>query len=150
MSARVARAEISSDERVAAALAHALIIVQTVGIIGAAMIWLLQKDKSPYVARHALQAVAYQFVGLLLWFGALFFYMIVIFGGMGFLAMLRPREPSGVAFPLFFSLPMCLIFLIWGLLILYGLYGAYVALQGRDFRYVIIGPLVERALGSTR
>lgn len=148
--ARVAQAEISSDERIAAALTHALIVVQTLGLLGAALIWLLQKDKSPYVARHALQAVAYQFVGLLLWFGAFFFYMIVLFGGMGVLTMLRPREASGVVFPLFFSLPMCLIFLFWGLLILYGLYAAYVALQGREFRYVIIGPLVERLLGSTR
>jgi len=39
---------------------------------------------------------------------------------------------------------MCGLFLLWGLFILYGLYGAYASLLGRDFRYLIVGRLVER------
>lgn len=132
------------NERIAAALAHGLIIANWMGIIAAALIWLLEKEKSKYVAFQALQAVAYQFLGLLLWMAGLFCYMVTLFGGIGLAALLNPQgEGDGII--AFFSLaPICALFLLWGLLIIYGLYGAYASLLGRDFRYLIIGPLVER------
>jgi prepilin signal peptidase PulO-like enzyme (type II secretory pathway) len=38
---------------------------------------------------------------------------------------------------------------VWGAYIGYGLYGAVANLQGKDFRYVIIGPRLERYLKGT-
>lgn len=136
--------EAKPNERIAAALAHGLIIANWMGIIGAALIWLLEKEKSKYVAFQALQAVAYQFLGLLLWMAGLFCYMATLFGGIGLAALLNPQgEGEGII--AFFSLaPISALFLLWGLLILYGLYGAYASLVGRDFRYLIVAPLVER------
>lgn len=132
------------NERIAAALAHGLIIANWMGIIAAALIWLLEKEKSKYVAFQALQAVAYQFLGLLFWMAGLFCYMATLFGGIGLAALLNPQgEGDGII--AFFSLaPICALFLLWGLLIIYGLYGAYASLLGRDFRYLVVGPLVER------
>jgi hypothetical protein len=74
----------------------------------------------------------------------LFCYMVTLFGGIGLAALLNPQgEGDGII--AFFSLvPICALFLLWGLLIIYGLYGAYASLLGHDFRYLIIGPLVER------
>jgi len=40
-------------------------IAYGLGAIGAAVMWLLQKEKSKYVAFQALQAAVYQLVGLL-------------------------------------------------------------------------------------
>jgi uncharacterized Tic20 family protein len=132
------------NERIAAALAHGLIIANWMGVIAAALVWLLEKEKSKYVALQALQAVAYQFMGLLVWMAGIFCYMVTLFGGIGLAALLTPRgEGDGII--AFFSLaPLCGLFLVWGLLIIYGLYGAYASLLGRDFRYLIVGPLVER------
>jgi len=50
---------------VTAALAHGMAIAYGLGAIGAAVMWLLQKEKSKYVAFQALQAAVYQLVGLL-------------------------------------------------------------------------------------
>ncbi|TEU16170.1 MAG: DUF4870 domain-containing protein, partial [Anaerolineales bacterium] len=55
----------STDERVTAALAHGVVIAYGLGAVGAAVIWLLQKEKSRYVAFQALQAAVYQLAGLL-------------------------------------------------------------------------------------
>lgn len=132
------------NERIAAALAHGLIIANWMGIIAAALIWLLEKEKSKYVAFQALQAVAYQFLGLLFWMAGIFCYMVTLFGGIGLAALFNPQgEGDGII--AFFSLaPICALFFLWALLIIYGLYGAYASLLGRDFRYLVVGPLVER------
>ena len=132
-------AEPKPDERIAA-----VIIANWMGVIAAALIWLLEKERSRYVAFQALQAVAYQFMGLLVWMAGLFCYLATLFGGIGLAALLNPQgEGEGII--AFFSLaPLCALFLLWGLLILYGLYGAYASLLGGDFRYLIVGPLIER------
>ena len=134
-------AEPKPNERIAA-----VIIANWMGVIAAVLIWLLEKERSKYVAFQALQAVAYQFMGLLVWMAGLFCYLVTLFGGIGLAALLNPQgEGEGII--AFFSLfPICALFLLWGLLIIYGLYGAYASLLGRDFRYLIVGPLVERYL----
>jgi len=137
-------AEPKPNERIAAALAHGLIIANWMGAIAAALVWLLEKEKSKYVALQALQAVAYQFLGLLFWLGGLFCYMATLFGGIGLAALLNPQgEGDGVI--AFFSIaPTCALFFLWALFMIYGLYGAYACLLGRDFRYLVVGSLVER------
>jgi uncharacterized Tic20 family protein len=132
------------DERIAAALAHGLIVTNWMGAIAAAIIWLLEKEKSKYVAFQALQALVYQFVGLLIWIAWFFCYMATLFGGIGLATLLNPRGEGDGIIAFFSFAPICGLFLLWALFILYGLYGAYVSLLGRDFRYLIVGALVER------
>jgi len=55
----------STDERVTAALAHGVGIAYGLGAVGAVVMWLLQKEKSKYVAFQALQAAVYQLAGIL-------------------------------------------------------------------------------------
>lgn len=52
----------------------------------------------------------------------------------------------------FYLLLFGLLFLglaVWAAYLAYGLYGAVANLRGKDFRYVIIGPRLERYLAET-
>jgi hypothetical protein len=54
--------------------------------------------------------------------------------------------------PVFFiSLGLMIVPLgLMGLWMLYGLWGAWRAIQGRDFRYIILGRMLERYLAEER
>ena len=140
----------SADERVTAALAHGVAIAYGLGAVGAVVIWLLQKEKSKYVAFQALQAAVYQLVGLLVqligWscWGCLY--------GLSFIPMIANAEKYKDAPPpafFFISLGLMVVPLgVMGLWILYGLWGAWRAFQGRDFKYIVLGRMLERYLGQ--
>ena len=142
----------SADERVTAALAHGVVIAYGLGAVGAAVIWLLQKEKSKYVAFQALQAAVYQLVGLLVYiigwscWGCLY--------GLSFIPMIANAEKYKDAPPpavFFISLALMVVPLgLMGLWMLYGLWGAWRAFQGRDFRYIVLGRMLERYLAEER
>jgi uncharacterized protein len=134
------------DERITAALAHASILLGIFtsgfgGVITALVIWLIQKDKSRYVAFQALQSVVYQVATMLItllgwccWFAL---YMALIFVPLS----ANPgaydvNPPAGLWVGLFL---MFVPFAVWGVFILYGLWAAVRTLDGRDFEYLIIG-----------
>ena len=139
-----------------AALAHVTIILPFMGIIAPIVIWVTQKEKSEYVAFQALQALAYQLTLVLFWFLAMACYMCSFFGsflGMIPLTATSPEEPNPVAvggFMLTFFLPFAIfgaMFLGVILYIIYGIIAAVMVVQGKDFRYFIIGTRLERYLG---
>ncbi len=139
----------SADERVTAALAHGLVIAYGLGAVGAVVTWLLQKEKSKYVGFQALQAAVYQLVGLLVqligWgcWGCLY--------GLSFIPIIANAEKYKDALPpiFFISLGLMVVPLgLMGLWMLYGLWGAWRAFQGRDFRYIVLGRMLERYLGQ--
>jgi uncharacterized Tic20 family protein len=141
----------SADERVTAALAHSVVIAYGLGAIGAMVMWLLQKEKSKYVAFQALQAAVYQLVGLLVY--------IVGWGcwgscyGLSLIPIIANAEKYKEAPPpiFFISLGLMVVPLgLMGLWMLYGLWGAWRAFQGRDFRYIVLGRMLERYLGLER
>jgi uncharacterized Tic20 family protein len=136
----------TQDEKNLAGLAHGSILLGIFsngigGILAALVIWLVQKERSAYVAAQALQSLVYQTVAFLVtmvaWccWGAL--YMALIFVPL----MSNPgayevTPPAGLWVGLFL---MVIPFGIWGLTILYGLYGAIRCFGGHDFKYAIIG-----------
>jgi uncharacterized Tic20 family protein len=135
------------EERSMAALAHASIFlnffIPGLGIIAAAAVWLIQRERSAYAAFHGLQAAVFQLLLALL---------PIVFGSgaamVAFAAVMRSRVSNGELF-LVVALPLIIIgalliavILIFGLL--YGLVGAYETYQGRDFRYWLVGNLVTR------
>jgi uncharacterized Tic20 family protein len=140
----------SADERVTAALAHGMVIAYGLGAVGAVVIWLLQKEKSRYVAFQALQAAVYQLVGLLVYiigwscWGCLY--------GLSFIPMIANAEKyKDAPPPAFFFIALGLMVVplgLMGLWILYGLWGALRAFQGRDFRYMVLGRMLERYLAE--
>lgn len=138
----------SQDDRIMAALAHGSAIIFGMGIIAAVVLWATQKDRSRYVAFQALQALVYQVAGVLVqiigWccWTALYF--------LSFIPFFAAAESSGEP-PLFFLVAMALMvvpFALMGLWIIGGLWGAVRTLQGRDFRYLVLGPQLERWLSS--
>jgi uncharacterized membrane protein len=141
----------STEERVMAAIAHGLGIAYGLGAVGAVVMWLLQKEKSKYVAFQALQAAVYQLVGLLAqligWgcWGCLY--------GLSFIPIIANAEKYKDAPPPVFFISLGLMVLplgLMGLWILYGLWGALRAFQGRVFRYIVLGHMLERYLAEER
>jgi uncharacterized Tic20 family protein len=137
---------LTQDEKTLAGLAHGSILLGIFtsgmgGIIAALVIWLLQREKSAYVAVQALQSLVYQAVTFLLtmlaWccWGMLWTALILIplLGNPGAYDV---NPPAGLWVGMFL---MIVPFGIWGLTILYGLYGAVRCLGGHDFRYAVIG-----------
>lgn len=141
---------VTQDERVLAGLAHGSILLGLFtngigGIVAALVIWLIQKEKSAYVAAQALQALIYQaitfIVTMLAWccWGALWAVMFLP-------PMLsNPEAYENVPPPgLWIGLILMIVpFAIWGLTILYGLWGAARCFGGHDFKYAVIGNWLE-------
>ena len=137
------------DERVMAALSNASVIIPLMGLLAPVIIWVTQKDKSPYVAFQSMQAMAYQLSMIFFWFLAMGCYMCSFF--LTFFSI--PLMPSPDTYPglaplsmISFFIPflvMGVMFLGQFLFIVYGLVGAVMAFQGKPFRYVVIGRWVE-------
>lgn len=137
---------ISQDDRILAGLAHGSILLGPFtnglgGIVAALVIWLIQKEKSAYVAYQALQALVYQSVTFLVTMIAW-----CCWGGLWMVMTLTPLFANPEAYEtappagLWAGLVLMIVPLaIWVLTILYGLWGAVRCLGGHDFRYIIIG-----------
>jgi len=165
----------AQDEKIMAALGHATIIWPVMGILAPVIIWGTQREKSRFAAFQALQATVYHMTLVLagLACSVCYFcsYLGMMVGIVGMpLSMLftmpaqgpTPEELSPVAL-----IPMVLGFLgmivfylaifgllflglaVWGAYIGYGLYGAVATLQGKDFRYALLGSRLERYLEGT-
>jgi uncharacterized Tic20 family protein len=144
------QATITQDEKTLAGLAHGSILLGIFtngvgGIVAALVIWATQKEKSPYVAFHALQALVYQavtfIVTMLAWccWGALYTAMILV-PLISNPDAYQSAPPAGLWLGLFL---IVFPFGIWGLTILYGLWGAVRCFGGHDFRYAVIGRWID-------
>ncbi len=137
----------SQDERVMAALGHVSSIIPTIGIIAPIIIWVTQREKSRYVYMQALQAIAYHLTMILGFFLGMGCYMASFFGNFFSFALVNENtSPSPFVFAGFMIpfLVMGLIFLGWFFFIVYAIVATVMTFQGRNFRYLIIGPLIDR------
>jgi uncharacterized Tic20 family protein len=148
----------ASNERIWAALAHASVLltfalgVSTGGlsVIVTALIplviWLAYRDRSPYVAFHAMQATVFQLASLLAWIGVLAAGLVILVPLwivtvllmvilIGFLLL-----PVSLVLTIIF--PAILVALPFVSLV-YGLYAAYEVYSGREFRYWKIADWIE-------
>lgn len=142
---------LSQDEKITAALAHVTVLLSFWGILAAIAIWVTQKEKSAFVAFQALQVIIYHLASIAVEMVLMALYMCSFFLFIPFSAGAeKASEGAATATPLFF-LPFCvfpLFFLAMFGFVGYALYAAWETLQGRDFRYVIIGKRLERYLAS--
>jgi uncharacterized Tic20 family protein len=140
----------TSDERMMGALAHFF------GLIGALIIWAIQKDKSRFVRFQAAQALAFDFVTMLLTlvvffcsFGAMF---IGIFGTIFAAANSSASSETVSPFMMFpFMFPWLMFACIFPFsiaLFVARIVAAISVLNGNNFRYPWLGAKVENFLSS--
>lgn len=149
----------SSNERIWAALAHASVLltfvlaVSTGGlavILGALVplvIWLAFRDRSRFVAFHAMQASVFQVAAVLAWV-ALAIAGVIVLIPLWVVTILLLLVLIGllllpVALVLTVALPAALVIMPMAVLV-YGLYGAFEVYAGRDFRYWKVADWIER------
>jgi uncharacterized Tic20 family protein len=159
--------EVNHEDQLAAAIAHASILIPVFGVIIPLAMWLSQRERSPLLRFQALQAVVYQLTGFLAYFiiwgcqmagtvGA--FPLMLITGGLGSAVQdSHPEWASGlgvlvvIGFLVFFGLAALLnIFLcIAGpVYIILALVGSWRVLNDKPFQYPIIGKWINRRLGA--
>jgi uncharacterized Tic20 family protein len=138
------------DERVMAALSHVTILIPLMGVVAPIVIWVTQREKSEFVAFQALQALAYQLLFVILWFLGWGCYLLSFSATMGgTFALAGPSGDPGPGVGLLMAAPFLVfgIFILLGVaLVIYGIVATVLVVQGRDFRYALIGRWVERYL----
>ena len=132
------------DERTWGTLAHLSTLLNLVtgfgGPIAALIIYIVYKDRSRFVAYHALQAMVFQ---LLWWFGggALIGLMWAVVGALSAILIGIVLIPVAAVFtPILALMPV-------GALI-YGIVGAVQVSQDQDFKYWLVGDWVRGTLTS--
>jgi len=130
----------SREERLLAAMVHGAVVVTGAGIIVGVLVWLTQKEKSPYAAAQAMQAAVYQLLGTIAIVVSWTAYSILVL--IATLPIIQhPSQYEDTPPPLFWlSMASMLIpFAIMAVWWLYGLWGALQCWRGKDFRYALIG-----------
>lgn len=117
----------SSNERLMAMLAHLSILLPQCGWIAPLILWQVNKDSAPFAAYQAKQSFFFQLAtAVSFWVVAMCGFILgVLTFGLGFFALLP-------------------LLAIWHTATsVYGVVGGIMAYQGRDFRYLLIGSLVQ-------
>jgi uncharacterized protein len=123
------------DERTWSIIAHLSVLAALVGLmpLGALIVWLVYKDRSPRVGFHALQALWYQIAWLLILVAA------------GFVTLVLSLVTFGLA-----AIVLVPLLVLIGLApLIHGCYAAYQVSQGVDFRYPYIADRIDGGAGRT-
>ncbi len=127
-------------------MAHSLAILNFFtgigGPIAALIIWLTQKDRSPWVGFQALQSLIFQSIVMVVTVFVVGVVWVVGFA-VSFLSL-------GIGTIL--AVPVMILFFFAGFILVgagvfYSLYGAYQVYQGKEFYYLWIGDWLRRRLG---
>lgn len=133
-----------------AAAAHGSILLGVLtsgvgGIFAAMIIWLTQRDKSAYVTYQAMQALVYQtsvlfltVIGFCLWF--VVFTLSILPPMLANPELYQYSPPPTVWFGMSMLICPCGL---WLITILYGVWGAIRSYSGADFKYIVIGNLLD-------
>lgn len=134
----------SQDERIMAAISHVTAMMPMMGLFAPIIIWVTQKDKSDFVAFQSLQALVYQLFMILVWIIGIILYfvsfIIIVPISNSFTIYTSPIGHLLIAIPF---LVLGLVFLVEFILMVYGVEAAVRVLQGKNFRYAILGERLE-------
>lgn len=128
------RSTVTADDRVWAALAHAAMLLNLpTGVLGIPVslgIWFLYRDRQRWVAKQALQATVAQLVVILL--------IGLATGSLGIVAAF-----FWLVLPLLLLPVACVAAVAALALFVYSLFAAIQVYSGRDFRYPVIGAIMD-------
>lgn len=148
----------TANERTWAALAHASVLLTFIlGIASGGLvvifavfvpliIWLAFRDKSRYVAYHAMQATVFQVASLLVWVGLLVAGAAILIPAWIVTALLLVILIGLLLLPLVLVLTIALaaaLVLLPFVSLVYGLYAALEVYAGRTFRYWRVADWME-------
>lgn len=136
----------SRDQRIAAALAHVLIAANWMGMAGAAVIWLIEREHAEESGFQALQALVFQFAGLILTLLGVGGYMAALGAVMVIGSVSGDEGELLIGLVSVLGIPAMMVFP--SLFLIYGIIGAYQCLQGKPFEYLLIGPVLRRLLSK--
>jgi hypothetical protein len=133
----------TADEQMFACLAHFL---QMVGwFIGPLVIFLVKRE-SRFVAFHALQALLWQIVLVVLWMSCFAFFFVGMFSNFpGSGGSPPPRPPA--AFFIFFPLIWLLMMGGWVLTLIFAIVYGVKAMRGEWAAYPVLGRWARRIAG---
>jgi uncharacterized Tic20 family protein len=132
-----------------AAMGHFAVIIALWGMLAPLTTWLTQGKQSLFLKFQSIQTLIFQSVALILYFVALFVYLFgifLVFATMGLIETQFGLSSANIILILFgvFSLVAVAIFLVIPMLHILGQWAGYRVLKGDDYRYPLIGKLVER------
>lgn len=132
----------SGEERTWSLLAHLSVLLNLItgfaGPIAALVIYMIYKDRSRFVAYHALQSMIFQ---LIWWYGGglLIGAMWIVVGALSAVLI------GVILIPIAIVMTLVLALLPLGAVI-YGIIGAIQVNQGQDFKYWLVGDWVRSTL----
>ena len=142
---------ISQEVRLLAAISHAAVLFTNIGFVVPVGIYLTQKKKSSYLAFQALQALIWQIVMFVFsmlasscMVGSIFIPVLLTTASQD--ERLLELAGGGV----FVAIIISVLLMTVGNLafIIYGIIGAVMTYQGKDFRYVFIGNRIDKSKGT--
>jgi len=137
MNDQIAPPEITSDEKTMATLAH---VLQLVGWWIAPLIIYLVKRDSKFVAFHAMQALLWQLILMVFWFGAMIVWVATIFSfAFSHATKATAQQPPSLGFFLGFAALWLVALAIMGLNLLIAIFYGIKAGRGEWAAYPIIG-----------
>jgi uncharacterized Tic20 family protein len=143
------------EDRWVASMGHFAVIVVFWGLTVPIASWVMQGKRSLFLKFQSVQAVVFQVISILLFFGAGFFYifgLLVFFFTVGFEGEVS-LSSTGIMFGaviFLVSLSIALIFLMLvPLMHITGQWAGYRVLKGDDYRYPLVGKMVLKRLSKT-
>ena len=140
------------EDRWVASMGHFSVIIVLWGLLAPIISWAMEGKRSPFLKFQSAQTVVYQAGTLVLYFVAGFFYifgMAVFFLTIGFQGEVALDSSGGMIGAVVFLVSLLiavLILLAVPLLHILGQWAGYWVLKGDEYRYPIVGRLVERWL----
>lgn len=142
------------EDRWVAAMGHFAVIIQLWGLLPPVTAWIMQAKRSAFLKFQSIQTVAFQ--GFVLVFslaaGAVYLAGFLVFAVLTGFGETAAMDSSANILALVFLLGSMLIALLMVLVIplfhITGQWAGYRVLKGDDYRYPVLGKLVERFLLS--
>ncbi len=142
------------EDRWVAAMGHISVIIILWGMLVPLTAWILQGKRSLFLKFQSIQTLVYQAGATLLYLGTLFLYIIGLIGFLGMMGLTgkiksgSPMEIVGFIFIGGSLLVLFVIILFVPLLHILGQWAGYRILKGDDYKYPIIGNLVEKRMAK--
>ncbi len=136
-----------TQARILAAIGHISALAMGLGLPLPVAFWHENREKSPYVAYHALQSLGYQTLGFTIWMLVYLLAIIILLLPVMVISTNSPENSKigailGIGMAVF-SLALLGLFFIYFLL---PIIAAVACLLGKDFRYPILGPRLAKYL----